>query len=72
MNIVDGINFVQLVILSLPSFRVYVRSVRKNLVAIGLEMKDLVISLKWFTMESSKFVVSITDSHIISINLTDY
>ena len=72
MNIVDGINFVQLVILSLPSFRVYVRSVRKNLVAIGLEMKDPAISLKWFTMESSKFVVSITDSHIISINLTDY
>ena len=46
-------------------FRVYVRSVRKNLVAIGLEMKDPAISLKWFTMESSKFVTSIVIADIL-------
>ena len=40
-------------------FRVYVRSVRKNPVAIGSEMKDPAISSKWFTMESSKFVTPI-------------
>ena len=45
------------------------RSVRKNLVAIGLEMKDPAISLKWFTMESSKFVTLIIIADILSTKL---
>ena len=45
------------------------RSVRKNLVAIGLEMKDQAISLKWFTMESSKSLPLIVDADILTIKL---
>ena len=62
MNMMESISF-NLSFYNYHFYRVYVHSVRKNPVAIGSEMKDLVISLKWFTMESSKFVVSITDSH---------